>query len=82
MRLSNDGAGISEEEQAVIFEKFRRGSGVTDQAIPGTGLGLALVKALVEQLEGTIDVSSTPNNDGLTSQTCFEMTFPQSMTGL
>ncbi|AFY38053.1 GAF sensor signal transduction histidine kinase [[Leptolyngbya] sp. PCC 7376] len=82
LRLCNDGSGISVEEQEHIFEKFRRGAGVTDQAIPGTGLGLALVKALVEQLEGTIDVSSEPNNDGETHETCFVMTFPQSMVGL
>lgn len=82
MRLSNDGSGIAEDEQQHIFEKFRRGAGVTDQAIPGTGLGLALVKALVEQLEGTIEVSSVPNEDQESYSTCFTLTFPQSMVGL
>ncbi|MGB2924201.1 MAG: GAF domain-containing sensor histidine kinase [Limnothrix sp.] len=82
MRLCNDGSGISQEEQKHIFEKFRRGAGVTDQAIPGTGLGLALVKALVEQLEGSIKVSSEPNIDNETHCTCFILTFPQSMVGL
>lgn len=82
IRLSNDGSGIAEDEQEHIFEKFRRGAGVTDQAIPGTGLGLALVKALVEQLEGTIGVSSIPNEDQESYNTCFTLTFPQSMVGL
>ncbi|NJN73033.1 MAG: GAF domain-containing sensor histidine kinase [Limnothrix sp. RL_2_0] len=82
MRLSNDGSGIAEDEQEHIFEKFRRGSGVTDQAIPGTGLGLALVKALVEQLEGSIEVSSVPNEGKESYHTCFTLTFPQSMVGL
>jgi len=82
MRLSNDGSGISEDEQKHIFEKFRRGAGVTEQAIPGTGLGLALVKALVEQLEGTIEVSSVLNEDQESYSTCFTLTFPQSMVGL
>ncbi len=82
LRLCNDGSGISVEEQEHIFEKFRRGAGVTDKAIPGTGLGLALVKALVEQLEGTIEVSSEPDAGQETYETCFVMTFPQSMVGL
>ncbi|OKH17349.1 GAF domain-containing sensor histidine kinase [[Limnothrix rosea] IAM M-220] len=82
LRLCNDGSGIAAEEQGHIFEKFRRGAGVTEQAIPGTGLGLALVKALVEQLEGTIEVSSEPNRGKKTYETCFVMTFPQSMVGL
>jgi signal transduction histidine kinase len=82
LRLRNEGSGIAADELDYIFEKFRRGSGVTDQAIPGTGLGLALVKALVEQLEGTIAVSSEPLPKSEHHETCFTMTFPQSMVGL
>jgi signal transduction histidine kinase len=58
MIISNYGTGISEEELPNIFDKFRRGKGVTDRAVPGTGLGLALVKYLVEHLNGTIEVAS------------------------
>lgn len=82
MRLCNDGAGIQPEEQEHIFDKFRRGAGATDKAIPGTGLGLALVKALVEQLEGTIEVSSEPNPDQEHFHTCFILTFPQSLVSV
>lgn len=82
LRLRNQGAGIAADELDHIFDKFRRGSGVTDQAIPGTGLGLALVKALVEQLEGAIAVSSEPLPASEHHETCFTMTFPQSMVGL
>lgn len=82
IRICNDGSGISPEEQEHIFEKFRRGAGVTDKAIPGTGLGLALVKALVEQLEGTIAVSSEPNSDNNYSHTCFTLVFPQSLVSI
>lgn len=60
LTISNYGPGISEEEQLYIFEKFRRGQGVTDKAIPGTGLGLALVKSLVQHLNGSIELSSLP----------------------
>ncbi|MEG3905248.1 ATP-binding protein [Microcoleus sp. B4-C5] len=60
LSLSNFGRGISAADLPHIFEKFRRGTGITDQAIAGTGLGLALVKCLVQHLNGTIDVSSCP----------------------
>lgn len=61
--ISNIGPGIPPDEQTHIFDKFHRGEGVTQQAIPGTGLGLALVKCLVEHLNGTIEVKSYPNQD-------------------
>ncbi|MGB3266359.1 MAG: GAF domain-containing sensor histidine kinase [Microcoleus sp.] len=60
LSLSNFGRGISAADLPHIFDKFRRGTGITDQAIAGTGLGLALVKCLVEHLNGTIEVSSSP----------------------
>jgi signal transduction histidine kinase len=61
--ITNHGAGITPEELPYIFEKFRRGKGVTDRAVPGTGLGLTLVQYLVEHLNGTIEVSSQPLAD-------------------
>jgi signal transduction histidine kinase len=76
--VSNQGAGISQQELPNIFDKFRRGKGVTDRAVPGTGLGLTLVKYLVEHLNGTIDVSSTPLEDNpSTFETTFKVTLPQ-----
>lgn len=58
LEISNCGVEISPEEMPHIFDKFRRGQGLTDQAVPGTGLGLTLVKMLVEQLNGKIEVNS------------------------
>ena len=57
--VSNLGAGITAAEMPYIFEKFRRGQGITDSVVPGTGLGLALVKSLVQHLSGTITAEST-----------------------
>lgn len=80
LTLSSLGAGISPEELPHIFEKFRRGAGVTQQAIPGTGLGLALVKCLVQHLHGSVVVSSSPAESPETPDlwcTCFTITLPQ-----
>jgi signal transduction histidine kinase len=57
IKVTNTGQGISGEEAAYIFDKFRRGKG---RWIPGTGLGLALVKSLVQHLNGVITVESIP----------------------
>ena len=76
--ISNLGAGITPEELPHIFDKFRRGKGVTDRAVPGTGLGLALVQYLVEHLNGTIDVTSEPlPNDISIFVTTFVLKLPQ-----
>jgi signal transduction histidine kinase len=87
--IGNRGAGITPEEMPYIFDKFRRGQGVTQQAIQGTGLGLALVKGLVEHLDGTITASSRlldPETDLIaaspeTWETWFTMTLPQAIEG-
>ncbi len=75
--LTNTGGGISPEDLPHIFEKFRRGQGVTQQAIGGTGLGLALVKCLVQHLNGSITVSSQPIKNSTAWETCFTLTLPQ-----
>jgi len=57
LRIRDDGPGIPESDLPHIFEKFYRGSRVG--AVKGTGLGLALVKAMVETCGGTITVESS-----------------------
>ena len=81
LSIANLGAGISAADLPHIFEKFRRGTGITDQAIAGTGLGLALVKCFVQHLNGTIDVSSNPAESSESDElwrTSFTLTLPQS----
>lgn len=76
--IANMGAGITPEELPHIFDKFRRGQGVTDRAVPGTGLGLALVQYLVQHLNGTIEVTSEASaNDVTTFVTTFVLRLPQ-----
>ncbi|MBD2043851.1 GAF domain-containing sensor histidine kinase [Microcoleus sp. FACHB-672] len=77
LSVSNTGQGISPEELPHIFDKFRRGQGVTQQAIAGTGLGLALVKCLVQHLNATINVSSNALDAASAWETCFTLTLPQ-----
>ncbi|MEG4025438.1 ATP-binding protein [Microcoleus sp. S13C4] len=80
LSISNFGRGISAADLPHIFDKFRRGAGITDQAIAGTGLGLALVKSLVQHLNGTIDVSSSPAESSEADnlwRTSFTLTLPQ-----
>jgi signal transduction histidine kinase len=80
--ISNTGQGIAPEELPYIFEKFRRGQGATQNAIQGTGLGLALVKSLVQHLNGTIAATSCPFNSQQTFETCFTLTLPLQFDGL
>ena len=75
--IGNDGPGIAEDELPYIFDKFRRGKGVTDRAVPGTGLGLALVKHLVEHLHGSITVTSEPLENSEVFRTIFRVKLPQ-----
>lgn len=77
IKLVNIGNGITPEELPHIFDKFRRGRGMTAQAIQGTGLGLTLVKALVHHLNGRIQVTSIPLPGQEVWQTCFTVELPQ-----
>lgn len=74
IKVTNTGHAISEEEATYIFDKFRRGKG---RWTPGTGLGLALVKSLVQHLNGAIAVESLPISDSEQSEICFTLTLPQ-----
>ncbi|MEH1920507.1 GAF domain-containing sensor histidine kinase [Nostoc sp.] len=74
IKVTNIGRAISEEEATYIFDKFRRGKG---RWTPGTGLGLALVKSLVQHLNGAIAVESLPISDSEQSEICFTLTLPQ-----
>ncbi|HEY9617293.1 MAG TPA: GAF domain-containing protein [Microcoleaceae cyanobacterium] len=76
MTLCNTGSGISQEELPHIFDKFRRCQGATHNAIQGTGLGLALVKSLVQHLNGTIAATSVALEHSPAYETCFTLTLP------
>jgi signal transduction histidine kinase len=60
LRLSveDQGVGIDAADHAVIFERFRQLEAGLAKGYPGHGLGLSIVKALLELLGGTITVDS------------------------
>lgn len=70
IEVADTGCGIPEELQPRLFQRFSR----IDQAgVKGTGLGLALVKSIVELHGGSVALSSTPGRG-----TRVRLTFPRS----
>ena len=63
IKVSNQGKGISKDNQKLIFEKFERGENVDN--IPGSGLGLSIVEKSVELHNGSIDVTSDVNKGAI-----------------
>jgi signal transduction histidine kinase len=57
LTVRDQGIGIPRAEVPQLFERFRRGSNVIGR-IPGTGIGLASVRAIVESHGGTIQLQS------------------------
>jgi signal transduction histidine kinase len=55
-KVVDHGIGIPEQDQKWLFQAFQRGRNVGN--IPGTGLGLVIVKRCVELHRGTIHVQS------------------------
>jgi hypothetical protein len=58
IRVADSGAGISAEAQRHIFERFFQGDGSTTRRKGGAGLGLNIVKSLVQAAGGSVGVES------------------------
>lgn len=58
LQVSDTGVGIAQEDQAKIFERFRRVENSSGRSHEGTGIGLALVKELVKLHGGSIHLNS------------------------
>ena len=56
--VSDTGIGIDEQNQQIVFNRFTRANEKHDENIPGAGIGLALVKELVESNSGSIKLTS------------------------
>ena len=60
VEVADDGPGIPLEEQERVFERFARASNADERAAPGAGLGLTVVKSIVEGHGGEVGVLSAP----------------------
>ena len=60
LEVADTGIGISEEDQPRVRGRFFRSSEAYRRAVPGTGLGLSVVDAIVAAHGGTIDITSAP----------------------
>jgi len=69
------GCGITDEDREHLFERFYRGEESVARRIRGTGLGLALVKQIMESHRGGVEVRSEPGKGSL-----FTLVFPISQT--
>lgn len=76
LSVTDTGLGIPESDLDHVFGRFFRSSIVQEQAIQGSGLGLSIVKTIVESHEGRIDVRSEPGTG-----TTFTVTLPLVLAG-
>ncbi len=59
LHVSDTGIGIADDKLSLIFERFRQVDGAFNRGYGGLGIGLAVIKALLDYLHGSIDVEST-----------------------
>ena len=71
LEVKDSGQGIPKEELPIIFERFQKATTTSTEGERGSGLGLNIVKQLVDLHRGTIEVSSAPGKG-----TSFFLSFP------
>ena len=77
VEVIDQGPGVLPAEQPRVWEKFYRGSGVAGlNLVRGSGIGLAVVKALVEAQGGRVGLVSTPG-----AGACFWLDLPAANSG-
>jgi len=71
LEVTDTGIGIPHEEMGQLFSRFYRASTATRRAIPGTGLGLVIARAIVDAHGGAISLQSQEGEG-----TCVTVTLP------
>jgi signal transduction histidine kinase len=75
VEVSDRGPGIDRAEQPRLFEPFFRGRLAREAQVPGSGLGLAVVRRIVEAHGGTVHLESQPGQGST-----FRITLPAAGT--
>lgn len=65
LSLADAGPGVAEAEKAMIFERFYRSGNELRRETQGTGIGLSLVKSIVEAHGGTASVETPPQGGSI-----------------
>ena len=60
LRVRDEGHGMTIEQTRHCFDRFWQGDQTSRRRVGGTGIGLYIVRSLVDSMGGTIDVESTP----------------------
>ncbi|MDO4910587.1 MAG: HAMP domain-containing sensor histidine kinase [Corynebacterium sp.] len=63
LTVADTGPGIPEEDREKVFERFYRS--IQSRSMPGSGLGLSIVKSVVERHDGTIQALENPGGGAL-----------------
>jgi signal transduction histidine kinase/DNA-binding response OmpR family regulator len=63
--VTDDGVGVSPDEQKNLFIRFSRLKPARNAAVPGTGLGLAVCRALAERMGGTVGFADAPGGGSI-----------------
>ncbi len=58
--VADEGEGIAASDRERVFRLYERGRGVEKSAVPGTGLGLTLVRELTQAMGGRVTLLDTP----------------------
>jgi signal transduction histidine kinase len=73
LRVADEGPGIPARERGAVFRRYARGARAAN--VPGTGVGLALVRELVEGMGGRVRLVDTARG------ACFELDLPEASDG-
>jgi len=72
IKVSDTGIGIPKDQIDKVFEEFKQVEGEASRSFEGTGLGLTMVKNIVDALQGKIEVESEPGQGS-----CFLVFIPE-----
>ncbi len=80
VKITDNGKGIPHEHQHKIFNNFYQVT--SDKSQPGTGVGLAFSKSIVDLHQGTITLESQPSTAAIAGSTTFTVKLPLKATAV